>query len=104
MVPANQLITVNKTGRGLDEWGRQKPGGEVTLKCRLDYSTKLVKDRDGKEVVSTASILMNGLVEIGYSDVIKWVDESGNEFSRTPLSISILRDLGGKPLATAVRI
>lgn len=101
MIPLNQTAKVNKAA-GLDEWGQPTAGRTLTLKCRIDGSTQAVKTPNGKEVVSNATLLFKGLVQIGYGDLIEWKDETGNTYTLPPLNVTLLRDYTGKPLFTKV--
>lgn len=107
MIPLKQTIEVLKASGELDVWGEPTETVIQTHACRIDYKTeviKLMKDRGEGEAISTASILIKGLVEFSFSDVIKWTDENGLQFERRPLAITVLRDFGGKPLFTKVSV
>ncbi|MTV51042.1 hypothetical protein GJ688_19275 [Heliobacillus mobilis] len=101
MIPLKQWIT-RSTSDTMDAWGIMLPGSKKTIPCRIEEKHMLVKDSHGKEVVSTAEILLRGLVKIGFNDVMEWTDENGVSYSRQPLSVSVLRDFGGKPVFTKV--
>jgi hypothetical protein len=101
MIPTNQTLTVTKKA-SQDAWGISTPGQKLTVKCRIDEDSKLVKDSHGKEVVSSARILIKGLVKIEYSDSLEWKDEIENVHTYKPLSIEIIRDFSGKPIFTMV--
>ena len=101
MIPVPDTITVTKASE-LDDWGQPLPGQSLTIKCRIDQTSKLVRSQDGKEVVASAVILMLGLVQIRYSDLIEWVDEARNNYAWPPLVVAVIRDLNGKPILTKV--
>ena len=101
MIPVTDTITVTKATK-LDEWGQTVPGRKATVKCRIDQTSKLVRNQDGKEVVAIAEILMLGLVQVSYSDTIEWVDEARNKYTWSPLIVAVIRDLNGKPVLTKV--
>ncbi len=101
LIPLNQSVKIVKGG-DLDEWGQPRPGRGVTLKCRVDHKTELVKTPDGKEAVTSATILLNGLVMVNYGDLLEWKDEAGNLYSLHPLNVAIMRDFSGKPVLTKV--
>ncbi|MFA4885447.1 MAG: hypothetical protein WC601_06705 [Desulfotomaculaceae bacterium] len=101
MIPLNQTIKIKKAS-SVDEWGQTIPGQAITYKCRLDQNSELVRDGDGKEVVSKAQILLKGLVKVAYTDTVEFTDEAGNIYAHPPLTISVIRDFTGKPLFTKV--
>ena len=103
MIPVKDTITVTKAV-SLDAWGQSLPGQSQTIKCRVDQTSKLVRNQDGKEVVSSAEILMLGLVQINYSDRIEWTDGAGNNYTWSPVVVAVIRDLNGKPLLTKVGV
>ncbi|SFH23044.1 hypothetical protein SAMN05660649_04369 [Desulfotomaculum arcticum] len=103
LIPLNQSVKITKGG-DLDEWGQPRPGRGMTLKCRIDQHSQLVKTQDGKEAVTSATILLNGLVTVNYSDLLEWKDETGNQYSLHPLTVAIVRDFTGKPLFTKVAV
>ena len=101
MIPVPDTITVTNASE-LDDWGQPLPGQSLAIKCRIDQTSKLVRGQDGKEVVASAVILMLGLVQVRYSDLIEWVDEAGNNYTLPPLVVAVIRDLNGKPILTKV--
>ena len=101
MIPVTHSITVKKATE-LDDWGQPVSSQSITVKCRVDQTSKLVRNQDGKEVVASAEILMLGLVEINYSDLIEWTDEAGNKYTWPPVVVAVIRDLNGKPILTKV--
>lgn len=103
MVPLNQTITHKRAGV-LDDWGKPTETQSEEHKCRIDEGTHLTRDAKGKEIVAGAQVLIKGLVQIAYSDLLEWEDENGNKYSRSPLNISIVRDFGGKPMLTKVMV
>ena len=101
MIPVTDTIVIKKS-TNLDEWGQPVSGRKVTVKCRIDQTSKLVRNQDGKEVVASAEILMLGLVQVSYSDTIEWVDEARNKYTWSPLIVAVIRDLNGKSILTKV--
>ena len=55
MIPVPDTITITKATK-LDNWGQKVPGRKLTVKCRIDQTSNLVKNQDGKEVVASAEI------------------------------------------------
>lgn len=101
MIPLKQTVTVKKSG-ALDEWGLPTQDESVVYKCRIDDSSELVRDKDGNEVVGRATILIKGVANITYDDVLEWIDDFGNTRLEKPLNILVIKDLSGKPLFTKV--
>lgn len=100
MIPLKHTATVIKSS-SIDDWGIPVPGTSVIYPCRIDYETKKVVDQSGAEVVASATILLKGLVDIDYSDTIRWND-SIHTYERKPISISPLSDFTGKVIFTRV--
>lgn len=103
VIPLKQTVRITKPG-GLDEWGNPIPGETLEYKCRVDEKSELVRDKTGKEVVSSARILIEKLVDVGYDDTVEFTNELGQTIRRTPLNISVIRDFSGKPWFTEVRL
>jgi hypothetical protein len=93
-----------KTGGELDVWGQPTQGRSVTKDARVDQRTRLVRDMNGKDVVSSAQIVLKGDVAVKYEDTLEWTDAFGNKYARKPLSIELLSDLSGKPLFVKVNV
>lgn len=100
MIPMRQTVMVRKPA-GLDAWGEALPGQERAYRCRIDSTTEVVVNRDGREVISKATILITGVADVGYDDKLEWSDELGLHTER-PVNVTVLRDFGGKPLFTKV--
>jgi hypothetical protein len=101
MIPLKQTCKIRKAA-SVDAWGQPVPGTAKSYPCRIDESSEMVRDSNGKEAVSRASILIKGLVKIFYSDTVDYTDETGNSYSYRPLSIAILRGVNGKAMFTKV--
>lgn len=103
LIPLKQTVTVQKPG-GLDEWGRPIPGETAEYKCRIDEGAELVRGANGEEVVSSARILIAGLVDVAIEDTVTYTNELGDDYSANPIRVNVLRDFSGKPLFTEIRI
>jgi hypothetical protein len=103
MIPTNDTLTVKKA-EGLDGWGRSTATNSLTYKCRIDGSTKLIRNNAGQEVVAKGQILIKGVADIQYTDTLEWSDETGNTYSVKPISVGVLHDFGGKPMFTKVMV
>src|SRR5690606_39730161 len=80
LIPLKQTVTVQKPG-GLDEWGRPIPGETAEYKCRIDEGAELVRGANGEEVVSSARILIAGLVDVAIEDTVTYTNELGDAYS-----------------------
>jgi hypothetical protein len=96
-----QTIKIKKAST-LDEWGMETPGSATTYKCRLDENSEMVRDREGKESVARAVIMLKGLVKVAYTDTIEYKNELGITTVYAPLAINVIRDFAGKPIFTKV--
>lgn len=109
IVPMRQKITIFRSG-GVSDWGKPLPNEEITLDCRVDEGSFIVKNKGSggatvsKEVVAEARVLLDGLVDIREDDTISYTNELGIEIKRTPEKINIKRHINGKPLLTEVYI
>lgn len=101
LIPLKQSVIVRKKGSE-DEWGVVIPGEELTYKARVDNVVKEVKNRVGKEVISTAQVWLNKYPSISYEDKFIYTDEHGNTIERLPELIDPIRMINGKPTLTIV--
>lgn len=103
MIPLPDTVTVIRAGT-LDKWGEASEAGRETYRGRVDPKVETVTDQTGREVVTKATILLRGAVQVGAGDLIEWTDAVGVLHTEKPVSVAILRDLGGKPLFTQVKV
>lgn len=102
VIPLKQKIAVERAGVK-DEWG-ESLRESLTFKCRVDEGAKLVKNRAGAEVVSSAQILLDKIADVRYDDYISYTNELGDTIREQPISISVIRNIAGKPLLTEVAL
>jgi hypothetical protein len=100
LIPLKETVIVEKAG-SLDDWGRPTGVTTETFACRIDYQTEIVKNDKGEDVVSKATILIDGFAPVKTSDTVKWSDSYGDHEAK-PLSVSPLKDLLSKVLFTRV--
>lgn len=100
MIPTNDLVTVVKAG-SLDDWGRPTGSTTETFKARVDYISEVVKDANGENQVSRATILIKGVSLVTTNDTIQWSDAFGDHEAK-PLSVSPMKDLSSKVIFTKV--
>ena len=65
-------ITILKS-LGTDEWGEPLPPTEISVKGRIEYKTKLIRDIAGEEVVSSAMVYLENR-DLGHEDKLKFDD------------------------------
>lgn len=103
LIPLKQTVTIHPY-IGLNDWGEPQYGTPYTLKCRISEGTKLVRSFAAQEVVSTAQIYFDKLVNLNPEDLIVYVDENGKERRYKPISVEVKRALNGKPIMTVVNV
>lgn len=101
MIPINHTVTWTPS-LGLDVWGDPKPSEPVELECNVRSETKMVKNQQGQEVVSTLQVLFIGLVSVKYADSFTFVEANGEVLEMTPLNVKFMRDLDGSVEFTKV--
>jgi hypothetical protein len=109
IVPMYQTITVTRGSSTLDDWGNVVPESILTLKCRITEGSFVTTSRsqlyvNGITEVCKAKILLNGLVDIRYTDIISYTDELGQITKATPKEVNIRRIISGKPVLTEVLV
>ena len=101
LIPLKQTVIIHKPAIE-DDWGEVTPMPPITLKCRADEKTEVVKNPQGAEVVSGVELLFDKLPNISYDDVIDYENEIGVTVKRKPVKIEPIRMLNGKATMTAV--
>lgn len=103
LIPLNQKITITKNN-GTDSWGKPIPGTPFIYDCRYEEGTQKVIDNNGNEVLSSATVYMEGLIDVNYADKISFTNELLTTINNYPLSIKILRSFSGEPLFTVISL
>lgn len=101
MIPLKQTVLIHKPAI-VDDWGEVTAQPPITLKCRADERTDVVKNPQGAEVVSGVQLMFDKLPAITYDDVIEYTNEIGVAVKRKPVKIEPIRMPNGKPTLTAV--
>ena len=101
MIPLKQTVLIHKPAI-VDDWGEVTAHPPITLKCRADEKTEVVKNPQGAEVVSGVQLMFDKLPAISYDDVIEYTNEIGVAVKRKPVKIEPIRMPNGKPTLTAV--
>jgi hypothetical protein len=66
--------TVSIAGTTTNKYDEQVPGTPTSYPARVEYNNVLVKDSQGKEVVSKAQVILDGTVSVGSLDEITLPD------------------------------
>lgn len=95
-------VTIVKN-KGSDPWaGGSEAADPKEYRCRIDYSSRLVKDQNGQDVVSNVHIRLPGAVAIEYTDELVWKDLNGTEQKSNPIHYKVARDLEYRARMTVV--
>lgn len=101
LIPLKQSVLIHKPAI-VDDWGEVTAQPPITMKCRADERTDVVKNPQGAEVVSGVQLLFDKLPAISYDDVIEYTNEIGVTVKRKPVKIEPIRMVNGKPALTTV--
>lgn len=101
MIPLKQTVLIHKP-EIVDDWGEVTTLPPITLKCRADERTNVVKNQLGAEVVSGVQLMFDKLPAISYDDVIEYKNELDVTVKRKPLKIEPIRMPNGRPTLTQV--
>ncbi|QIG62525.1 hypothetical protein [Sporosarcina phage Lietuvens] len=101
IIPLKQRAIIHKPGEE-NEWGEVAGLPPITLKCRADERTDIVKNNLGQEVVSGVQLMFDKLPDIAYDDVIEYTNELGVTVKRKPVKIEPIRMVNGKTTLTQV--
>lgn len=113
VIPMNQTTTIHKvivdTNNKpiLDADGFPQIASSNPFKCRVDEGSYIVESvsnglSSNQNVVASARIRYDKLVDIAYHDEIEYTNELGHSFKRPPKKINIIRGANGKPILTEV--
>jgi hypothetical protein len=110
LIPMKQTVTrIRTTG---DEWSGTTTTDRAPMKCAVNEGTKLVRSTTGStgaqgiissEVVSSAQIYFDKLVDVQLTDKFEYTNELGIKRTYTPLTIDVKR-LAGKPILTVISV
>lgn len=85
-------VTIIRKGTELDRHGNAVTIGEELHKCRIDEGSKVVNNRQGKEVVTMTHITLPGRVTISYNDELRWTSSAETIITKKATAISSPRD------------
>lgn len=112
LIPLKQTVTIIPASEK-NEWGEVVSGEPYMLKCRVQEGEKRVvgtsnnagiHGRTAEEVVSVARFYFDKLASVKHGDTIEYVNEAGDTYRYTPISIEIKRNISGKPILTVVSV
>lgn len=103
LIPLKDEVVIAKV-TGLDDYGQPIFGESTIYKCRIDEGTKLTRNQQGSEVISTTQVLISGGVAVGYNDVLIFTDFGGEQRAAHPLRVSAIKDISSKVLFTKVEL
>jgi len=86
----NQTVTIEPFA-GVNVYGEPQYGAAVQYSAFVQHRTRLVRDRTGQGIISTAQVYLDGSVNVGIQDRITLPDGS----QPTILSIEALPDETG---------
>lgn len=105
-IPLPHKVTILKASDQLDSWGLpvSDAGSETDYRARILFNTKreTLTVSTGEEITFTATMLLEGLPAVEYSDLIVWTDGFNREHRLSPLEIDYKQDMSGEPIAVKV--
>lgn len=104
VIPLNQRVTIRPFIDNDPDWNKPIYGDPYEMKCRFQEEVKLVRNKHGAEVVSSAHIIFDRLASVGIDDKITHINELGTETSYDPIAIEVKRHISGKPWFTFVYV
>lgn len=103
-IPMHQTAVISPFTGNDPDYNEPQYGADYTLACRFDEGVKLVRNRNGEEVVSVGAFLFDRLADISINDLLTFTNELGTETTYDPLTISVIRDFSGRPILTEVSV
>lgn len=85
----HRVTVFHPTGR--DQWGVPQGVTTANVPCRISWGNRLVRNREGEQVVSVAMVETRHPVEVG--DIITL---EGQEQGLTVIQMFAITDLGGR--------
>ncbi|MFD2330664.1 hypothetical protein ACFSR7_15535 [Cohnella sp. GCM10020058] len=86
----------------IDPFGNVPDGDTVTMPCRIDETSKVVKDSRGQEVVSSVQLYFPAWATVPHTDEVEYKTGAGVLARRSPISVELLRNNIGMPMILAV--
>jgi hypothetical protein len=101
MIPTPHSITIIKSN-GLDAWGEPIAGEAIEIQGNLRSQTKVIRNNNGEEVVSSYTILFIGFVDVKHDDKVQFVEPNGEVKEIAPINVKFMRDLDGSVAFTRI--
>lgn len=77
----NRCTLVQNTGRNL--FGTPTGATETEISCRVEFGTRLVRNLDGQQVVSSVRLFIHDLHNLKHTDTIRLTEENTQRFPLT---------------------
>lgn len=87
-----KVIRKDPNPANMDPYGKRLTLTEVEIRCRIDETSKVVKDQQGEEVISSTQFYFPGSINVAYWDELQWTDAGGATVSKTPIAVELFRD------------
>ena len=73
-----------------DEWGKKTESAPVSVSCRYEAKNRIVRNKDGQEVTSSATIMAPSDTNIDYTSLIQLVEINGETQKRSAQKFAVL--------------
>jgi hypothetical protein len=105
LIPLTLTVSIIKMSDEPDVWGNPIELSRQDYLCRIEEQSERVISQSGEEVVASTQILIEGMVDIDYSDYVEYTDELGRTTKKRPIRIETVRGFNPKKVYfTAVYI
>lgn len=102
-IPLNTEVKVTRARLENDEWGLPMASEEVSVvRARVEYNgqSRLTQTTNGKDIIFSASIFLEGAVVVHYDDWIEYYSPIHGYVTKQPQQITPMLDLAGKTIYT----
>ncbi|WP_427036500.1 hypothetical protein [Cytobacillus pseudoceanisediminis] len=94
MIPTPHKIEILKAG-DLNVWGEPSVAETIQVNGNIRTQSRVVKNNQGEEVVSSYTVLFVGFVDITSNDKIRFTEPNGEVVEIAPITVKFMRDLDG---------
>ena len=77
MINSYFVDKINIINTTYDTWGVETEATQSNVACRIEYNNKLIKDANGQETMSFATIFIDDSITIDYIDKIQIIEVGG---------------------------
>lgn len=103
LIPLKQTV-LQVTASGEDDYGYPVESPPITLKCRFDERSDVVRTPNGDEVTTLGRFHFDKAVQVAYGDTLRYTDDFGNTTDYQPKLIAPIRGLNGKRVLLRVDV